>query len=347
MPHKLTAHCRATGIGSLPHHDPLAATADIISRFRQIPFWAQLPRRSLHEDMILMFSQHMPGTAIRNDRLWVDTLGSFDKQVEHFYQDYMRDDPSLFAVNRMYAEGLYALLEERENLPPDIYAVKGHLTGPFSFGMTVTDQDRKPIVYNEILRDILEKNLIMSARWQAGRLRELSPRVILYLDEPYLSAFGSSIFPFSHDEVTESLNTLFGAVNVVWGVHCCGNTDWSLLMDTKVDILSLDAYQCAINLALYTESVQKFLDRGGIISWGIVPTFEDRMDHETVESLESRLEVALNMLSAKLIDREQLLSQSLITPSCGLGLQTMERTLKVLDAVVALSERMREKYGLE
>lgn len=347
MPSKMKALCKATGIGSLPYQDPMTAVQEVLSRFSEIPYWPQLPKRSLNEDMIIMYSQHLPGTAVRNDKLWVDTLGSFDKQVEHFYQDYMRDDPSLFALNRMYAEGLFALLENREELNEGIYAIKGHITGPFTYGMTVTDHDRKPIIYNDILKDILEKNLIMIARWQASRLREIAPRVIIYMDEPYLSAFGSSIFPFERDDVVQSLNMIFGAVNVIWGVHCCGNTDWSLLMETKVDILSLDAYQCAINLALYTDAVQKFLDRGGIISWGIVPTFEDRIEKETLDSLESRLEMALNMLSAKLIDREQLLSQSLITPSCGMGLQTPDRTKKVLDMTIALSKRMREKYRFE
>jgi hypothetical protein len=56
------------------------------------------------------------------------------------------------------------------------------------------------------------------------------------------------------------------------GVHLCGNPDWDFLLNLDLDVVSLDVYTNAEIFASYAASIRKFIDRGGVIVWGIVPT---------------------------------------------------------------------------
>jgi methionine synthase II (cobalamin-independent) len=222
--------------------------------------------------------------------------------------------------------------------------VKGQVTGPVSWGLTVTDQDRRPILYDEVLADAVAKHLRLKAAWMEQELRRLSSQTIVFADEPYMSAFGSAFVPLSHDQVIPLLEELFAGIKGLKGVHCCGNTDWSLLLSTTVDILSLDAYGYAESLALYPDQVGAFLERGGLIAWGIVPS-GDQVLQETVDSLVDQFHQALGLLTAKGLDRDDLLASALITPSCGCGSLALETAERVLELTGKVSQALRERYG--
>lgn len=339
------ANCRATGIGSFPHTDVDKAWKLIVENFTEIPFWPQLPQRSLYEDMIIQFSEKIPGSITRDGKLCVNKNDKFMNHVEKFYADYLSGDLDKFGVSRTYSEGLYKLLESKRELT-NVYAIKGQVTGPFSLGMSITDQAKRSILYDDVLRDILIKDVVMMSKWQEEKLKEVSARVIIFIDEPYLSAFGSAIFNISREELIKGLNEIYSGLSVLKGTHCCGNTDWSLLLSTSVDIISFDAYQYAVNLSLYAEQIKSFIRRGGIIAWGIVPTFEDRIDNEIVQSLMSRLEEGMQLLVSKGLVLEELLHRALITPSCGFGLQTVKRAERIVKLTNELSRALRKKYKL-
>ena len=81
----------------------------------------------------------------------------------------------------------------------------------------------------------------------------------------------------SRENIINYLNEVIDAIKLegaLSGIHCCGNTDWSLLTDTKVDIINFDAYEYSEKLALYSDSIESFIKRGGKIAWGIVPSSE-------------------------------------------------------------------------
>ena len=109
-----------------------------------------------------------------------------------------------------------------------------------------------------------------------------------------MSSFGSAFVSLSREQVITLMEEVFAGIEGLKGVHCCGNTDWSLLLSTTVDILNLDAYEYAESLALYPDEVGAFLERGGIIAWGIVPA-SDQVLEETVDSLVERFHAALGI----------------------------------------------------
>ena len=318
----------ATGVGSLPHPDVQDALRLIRSTFPTIPFWPQLSRRDFRENMYAQFSEDLVGVKIDLPHEWMGAVIDDDvlAGVEHFYARYLENDPALFAVSRDYAEGLYALREQRAALR-DAKWIKGQVTGPISFGLKVVDQNLRPMLYDETLRDVLVKHLARKAQWQEEFLSEpcegCDPSqglpTIIFVDEPSLALIGASVVALNRDEVVRDLEEVFSALRGLKGTHCCGNTDWSLLLETSVDVISFDAYNYAENLALFADNVKRFLDRGGALAWGIVPTVEERIARETVDSLVARLDAAIGLLVKKGIERDLLYERALITPACGLG----------------------------
>ena len=80
----------------------------------------------------------------------------------------------------------------------------------------------------------------------------------------------------------------------------------------------MDAHEYAESLSLYPDDLGAFLDRGGIIGWGIVPASDEALG-ESLESLVDRLESAMGLLTAKGLHKDDLLASALIMPSCGCG----------------------------
>ena len=75
-------------------------------------------------------------------------------------------------------------------------------------------------------------------------------------------------------------------------MHLCGNPDWDFLLGLDLDILSLDIFQNGEIFSSYSKSIKKFLDRGGVIAWGIVPTLDDPFN-ETPDTLIERMTFSL------------------------------------------------------
>jgi hypothetical protein len=172
--------------------------------------------------------------------------------------------------------------------------------------------------------------------------------VICFVDEPVLSAYGSSTYvAVSREDVVALVGEMIEAIhadNGIAGVHCCGNTEWSIPIDAGADIVNFDAYGFGETIALYPAAVKAHLERGGMLAWGVVPTSVAIREHN-VTSLAEHLEKMMEHLASKGIDKELIVEQALITPSCGAGTMESEDALKVFEVTGALSEAMREKYG--
>jgi methionine synthase II (cobalamin-independent) len=339
---------QTTAVGSFPH----AESGELSHRLAtslDIPCWPQLPRRSFRESMYVQYGPNLPAARLDDSRgkLFFDTTGDISQELELFYSHYLADDLATFALVSVYAAGFFTMLEALEKT--DGEWAKGQVTGPISFGLTVTDQDLRPSLYNELLADVIVKNMAMNARWQIRQLKRVRPRVIIFVDEPYMAAFGSAFISLSREQAIDMLDEVFQAIRqegAMSGVHCCANTDWSVLMATSVEILNLDAYGYLENLALYPAELRHFLDRGGIIAWGIIPNNNDVLE-ATAESLAGRLYRGMKLIQEKAAGRgvqisiDELAERSLITTSCGLGPATIAMAEKALDTLVQI------KYYLE
>ena len=343
--------CKTAAIGSLPLTDPAQACRFVLEGGIDIAFWPQLPKRGFRELMNPMYSEGMP--CLRLDdvekKIWFEVGDDAASQLEAFYTKFLEEKPENFRISPEYAAGFYAFLEALRSSGKTHDLLKGHVTGPLTFALGTNaigpgKDDIRASYYDDQLRDVVVKALTQKALWQVDELKPYAKRVLIFIDEPVLAGFGASAYlSLTAADVQRDLNEVIDALHakdVLVGIHCCGNTDWAMLEGTNADIISFDAYGYARSISLYPKEVQAYLDRGGVLAWGVVPTNE-HVGEETLESLKRRLLAGFGLLEAKGVKRETLLNQCLITPSCGTGSLSVPDATKVFDLLVKLGRAMQ------
>lgn len=338
-------NCLPTCIGSLPYIRPKQAVDVALRHLKHIPYWPQLPAIGFEENMYAQYATNLPGVKVdaHNKKITVD-LGDYDP--ERFYEAVLGEDFHYFVYPRTCFHGLYELLDEWD-LPKEALYLKGQVTGPISMGLQVFDQTGKSVIYDESYSEIMRMNLNMMIRQQEFMLRQKHPETLLFLDEPSLSLVGTPFAAVSKENVVAWIDEVLQGVTSVKALHCCGNTDWPMVLSTKIDMLSFDAYSYGYTISLYPDDVAAFLERGGAIAWGIVPNDEEGLQRETPASLVERLEREMSSLSARGISIDLVLRSSLITPQCGLGsLNDESLAEKALHLLADTSELMRERHSL-
>ena len=113
-----------------------------------------------------------------------------------------------------------------------------------------------------------------------------------------------------------------------------------------IDILSFDAYNYASDLSTYPSEVKSFLERGGVIAWGIVPNDEEALAKESVASLHDRLGEAMAPFTRDGLSFKQVVEQGLLTPSCGLAGLSPEAANQTLELLADLSQYLRKRYSV-
>jgi methionine synthase II (cobalamin-independent) len=330
-----------TAIGSMPHTNPEEACSIIMKCLPDISAWPQLPQRSPNENMIIQFSEGFPGVVIDGDKIHVEPSADFESELEQIHIDCEQDSAREYGISTEYAAGLYAFLSKAKGSE----IVKGQITGPVTWGLRVTQQDGLGILYDETLAETAAKFLRLKASWQENILREIAPNTIIFVDEPYLVSLGSVFTPIPEENVPILLEEVIKGIKGTKGLHCCGNTNWSVLLDTKIDILSFDAYNYASSLSTHSDKVKSFLEGGGNIAWGIVPNEEEALAKESLPSLRDRLEEAMAPFTRDGVKFRQLVAQGLITPSCGLESLSPEAASQALELTAKLSQDLRNRYA--
>ncbi|MBN1797552.1 MAG: hypothetical protein JW822_03185 [Spirochaetales bacterium] len=315
---------KTTIIGSMPQKTAAEALTVIDKHPLTIPAWPQLPRRSFKEAMIPQYSEGFPGIVVdeTQKRIWVQMNNQLIDSMTGFFENVVAENLDAFAVSQEYAAGLYAFLEQYGT--EKLSLAKGQLTGPFTFGLGLNDQEKKAVWFDEQYRDVVVNGLRMKALWQVRELKHIADKVIIFFDEPILSALGTPAYISIRDEdVISVLNELAECLHeagALVGVHCCGNMDWGLLTKTKLDIIAFDAYFYGDKLALYPDELNAFLKRGGYLAWGIVPTGDvEKLRNETRETQKQKIAELKKLFIEKNMDRDLVESRILFTPSCGMG----------------------------
>lgn len=348
----------ATGVGSMPFEDPSHAVDISFKRLSQAPIWPQLPKLGLNEQMEAQYSEGIPCIVADKEkgRIYVDTSGDTSEALAEFYEVYLTamdpedgdGDCSALAIGPDYSHGIPLAEEKLKTQKTPLPYFKVHTTGPCTFALSTVDENKRAIYYNEEFRDVIVKALAMKCRWQIQKFQPYAEQIICFIDEPILSAFGSSTYvSVERDDIVAHLNELIEAIHTdggIAGIHCCGNTEWSILVDAGVDILNFDAFGFSESITMYPQSVKELLDRGGAIAWGIVPTSE-KIHEQTPENLGKHLDATIDALVKQGINKQQLLEQSLITPSCGTGSMHPESAEKVFFMTAELSSYLRQSYG--
>ncbi len=331
-----------TAMAVMPHKDVDRALKVALSM--DVPFWPQLPHYNYYEDMYVQASEHLPGILLdmekRTLRFSMEKfISEFEEAMAHF------DEPEYFDISDTYSVVYNRFLELDLSDRP---AIRGQLEGPISFGFNVVDENDRPILFDDTVRPFMLEFMAKRVNIQLTRLKKRNPNAFMFVDEPGLQFLFSAMAGYGDVAAKADMETFFSMIERPRGVHLCGNPDWDFLLGQDLDILSLDVYSNGEVFASYAPSIRKFLDRGGVLVWGIVPTNFEPFEEENMVSLENRLEEIWSVLGKNGIDLEFLLSRSMLSPAtCCLvnpdGEKTVEEAFKMIKQ---LSERLRGKYGL-
>lgn len=325
-----------TGIGSLPHKDP-ARACELVLESVDIPFWPQLPALGFRELMIPQYIESFPFARIEGESVWATEAE--EEELYRFYAALESDEG--FPITPAHAAGFYAF-EELLGSRPRFPALKGHITGPLTFTLGLTDREKKPVFFDEERRELALSLLKGKALWQIRQLRKYADQVLLFVDEPILSALGTSAYLGVPDEeaarlLRETMETIRSA-GALSAIHCCSKAHWPLVVASGVDILNFDAYDYADSLTLYPEEVRQFVQQGGIVAWGVVPTTEAIKTTDLGE-VTDRLRRALAILEGLGVEPGRIRRQSLLTPSCGAGSLSEPEAEKVFGLLKELGSR--------
>jgi len=330
----------ATGIGSLPYKDADPALDLIFKYVPEIPFWPQLPKRDVREGMLAQFSEKLPCLRVSREGVFFSAFEDKDKELEAFYEHIISGDVDYFKISADFASGLHKFYQRLEvSFPEGIQYIKCHVTGAFTFAAGLKDEEGNALLHNPVFMQAIIKGLAMKALWQINLFRKFNKKIIVFVDEPYLGCFGSAYTPVNREDVLRGLGELTQALKAegaLVGVHCCGNTDWSIFTDTEgIDIINFDASGFLERLCLYSSSLKSFFKRGGMLCWGIVPT-QELSSLETAGLLVEKIKAGVEAFVDKGLDRELLLDRLMISPACGLGTldtASSEKIFKLLSEV--------------
>jgi len=324
----------------MPHKDvdralEMALTMDV-------PFWPQLPNYNYYEDMYVQAAEHFPGILLDLDQRTVRF--SMDKFIEEFEETMAHeDDPAYFDVSQAYSAVYHRFLEK--NLS-DRQAIRGQLEGPVSFGFNILDQDKRPILFDDTVRPFMFEFMAKRINVQLSRLKTLNPNAFMFIDEPGMQFIFSAMSGYDNMKAKTDLDEFFSQIDHPRGIHLCGNPDWEFMLNLDIDILSMDIYTNKEIFSSSASAIKRFLDRGSVIVWGIVPTGFELFAKENMNSLVKQLEDVFSLLVNKGIDMNLIIEKSMLSPAtCCLVNPDGEKTVENAFLMIkALSGILKEKY---
>ena len=329
-----------TAMAVMPHTDVQRALDMALSL--DVPFWPQLPHYNYYEDMYVQAAEHFPGILLDVEKRTLKfSVDKFNQELEETLLRF--DDPAYFDVSETYSVVYHRFLKlDLADRP----AIRGQLEGPISFGFNVLDQNERPILFDDTIRSFMLDFMARRINVQLARLKKRNANAFMFVDEPGLQFLFSAMAGYGDIKARDDMDYFFAQVDRPRGIHLCGNPDWDFLLRMDLDVLSLDVHTNGEIFVSYAKAIQKFLDRGGVLVWGMVPTGFEAFAQEEIPSLTARLEEVWKILWSKGIDRDLMISQSMLSPAtCCLINPDREKTVeRAFSAVNQMKEILRDKY---
>ncbi len=336
---------RVTGIGSLPFTDVDEACELIMKYCPVIPYIPQLIKRDPRENMFLQFSENLPCVIedYQKKQSFFDETKDREKSLAEFYDYVVHDCYEYFKITPKYLKGFYPMIEKCRK--KDNPFIKVQVTGPITYLISLTKKDKQSMIFDDEIAEAITIGLAMKGLWQAGEIKKAGKIPILFFDEPSLWGLGSAYLAVSDEKVSFLLSSLIDFIkernkDLLLGIHCCGNTNWKIIFESGVEIVSFDSYSFGEKLTLYPEEIKKFLQNGGFLAFGVTPSAEYR-EGISEDELYKKFTSILEEFDKKGISSDLILESIIITPACGLGPMDQNDARRVLELTSALVKRIK------
>jgi methionine synthase II (cobalamin-independent) len=317
-----------TGVGSLPHRDAGSAIAEVMACCADLPYVPQLPGRSVNE---LMIAQSLAGVA----GITVSAGGEIGLAPGASWGRVL-DDAAGSAVDLDH-DAFFTTREFLSAVRGTVGAVKWQMTGPVTLATALHRAGVASGVVLDRATSIVERGVSAIHRLVSAALPSATQVVVL--DEPCLGVQpGRELWPATAciDAVASAVAGI-GASSVA-AVHCCAEADWSAVLATGAAVLSMPPFP---SLVCHAGELARFLERGGWVAWGAVPT--DASGQDGPERFWRELDELWNRLGRCGCDEDRLRTQALITPACGLATVDSTRADRVMQLTSGVGMRVRDR----
>jgi hypothetical protein len=314
----------ATGIGSLPHADPAEAAAFVLEHLPELPAAPQLSAARLAEGMLAQAVAGIPGVRVKRtgtlavDRALFDAEGAIESGLEGNGWDGTRALLNAVTARRR--------------------PIKLQLTGPLTLGLALI-KGGAPAA--EAFR-VAARATAAQGRALVALARQMAPNagLVVFVDEPALTGVGGGHVPLSTTEVVDLVSGALASLgpNVLSGLHCCGMSDGRLALQAGPGVLSMPIDERLVDDG---PALASFLEGGGWIAWGAVPT--DRPIGDDPDVLWRRVVDVWCELARAGCDPSLLRRQALITPSCGLAGHGLSQAAWVLRLCRQIGQRVEDQ----
>ena len=313
----------AAGIGSLPHTDAHAAAQVSLESTPRLPAAPQLPNRNVRELMLPQWAGALP-------EIVVEPSGR------------LRLDPGVEAAPpepRFDANshgGLLAFVDLLAQQPTPPVRVKLQLTGPLTLGLALCEAGMRPTVAFRRAAEVVQAWIPLLEALVATRLP--GTQVVLVLDEPGLVVWRDSEGPIEREAAVDLLSGSLASVRGTAGVHVCGHGDRRLVLEAGPQLIS---FEVAEDLVDDGGLIARYLDGGGWIAWGAIPT--DGPIGDSGESPWRRLAAVWCELTRRGCDPVLLRTRAVITPACGLVGHGPSQAARALRLAGTLADRVHDQ----
>jgi hypothetical protein len=326
-----------TGIGSLPFTSAPSAIRSVAAFSAQIPFWPQLPRVSERERAV---GQGLGIVADLIERRkegygYQVKAGRIDSLLEILHR-------SSGELTSAHAAGFGAF---EEALASGVFgsaiAVKGQIEGPITLSAYLFHQGR-PFLSDPALFAAVAFHVSQMICWQIDRLKRAGLPVLLFVDEPALCLEAPAANAVSEEQRLNAVAVTLEDARVrgaYAGLHCCAARPFERMCRTKPDILSFDAHE-GLDLFFADAHALDFVHQGGIVAYGIVPTWP-RLDAIDSGSIFIRWLRAAALAG----DPQEIAQAAMITATCGLGLLDPSSVQESFSVAHGVSKLIRTLAG--
>lgn len=315
----------ATGIGSLPHTDPVAAAEVVLRLLPDLPAAPQLPERDPREGMIAQWLGALPEVTVADD-------GTCRLRGRS-------DDAPHCTVEPVAHSGLLAFLDvaaRASSTGASPARVKVQLTGPLTLG-TALEALGMPTAR------AYQRAAVLCRAWIATIEHLVTTRlpttdVVVFLDEPALVRWRRGDAALHRDSAIDVLSGALAAVDGVTGVHVCGDGDLGLAIEAGPQVLGVEVRD---DLADHALPLSRFLDGEGWVAWGAIPT--DRPVGESPDPHWRHLATVWCELARRGCDPVVMRTRGLVTPACGLAGYGATQAERVLGIAHELAGRVHDQ----
>jgi hypothetical protein len=294
--------------------------------------------------MILGAVSGLPALEVNDRVVRVKSQGR-EQALTEFYEKYYAGDLDYFALDKRSSLGFEAFAKKAKDdktFGPGF--LKSQVVGPLTFGQSVKVDGENSLIDSPELLEAVSLGIGAKAAWLAKQIRELGRSAIVFMDEPGLTGYGSAFSTLTAQMVVDALGGAIKAAkswgDVLIGCHVCGNTDWGLLSGVGLDILNFDAYEFLPTVCLYPREIRAFLEEGGALAFGIVPTNDFTFDLKA-EDLAKMVKDGWEVLASKGVGAELLAQRTFLSSACGLGTLAPEKATGILGILPKVAEILK------